>query len=163
MSATSTDVSIPNASSFYRDADLAALDSFQSVLDSFNSLGLVPETMADYGTGFEICKNKDRLIDTDLVIVEWRFNVSEVGSEGAFVSAAVVTKNGEKWILNDGGSGIYQQLRMVTDQRNRAGHAHPQAALMVKNGLTKSEYTYEGEKGKRTPAVTYYLNTSATN
>ena len=106
MSATSTDVSIPNASSFFRDSDLAAIDSFQSVLDSFKALGLMPESMSDYGTGFEICKNKDRLVDTDLVIVEWRFNHTEVGSAGAFVSAAVVTKNGEKWILNDGGTGI---------------------------------------------------------
>ena len=163
MSATSTDVSIPNASSFFRDSDLAAIDSFQSVLDSFKSLGLMPESMSDYGTGFEICKNKDRLVDTDLVIVEWRFNHSEVGTEGVFVSAAVVTKNGEKWILNDGGTGIYQQLRLVTDQRNKAGHPHPQAALMVRGGLTKSEYTYEDEKGKRTPATTYYLNTAATN
>lgn len=163
MSATSTEVSIPNASSFYRDADLAAIDSFQSVLDSFNSLGLTPESMSDYGTGFEICKNKDRLVDTDLVIVEWRFNVSEVGSEGAFVSAAVVTRNGEKWILNDGGTGIYQQLRLVTDQRNRAGHAHPQAALLVKGGLTKSEYMYQDEKGKQIPASTYYLNSAASN
>lgn len=150
-------VAFPNKSVF-TDADLAGMQSFDDVLSAFQSQGVVPEDFNDYGTGFGLLKDKGALVNVPFMILEWRFND---GDFGEFVSAMVVTKHNEKWVLNDGSTGIRDQLKMVTAQRVTNGHPHPQAGLLVSNGLTRSDYIADIPNAKGeivpTPATTYYL------
>lgn len=146
-----------NAPAVFSDLDLARLTDFNSVADLFKEYDVIPEDMSDYGTGFAILKNKDTLVEVPFFILEWRFNESEF-SDVDFVSAMVMTKNGDKFVLNDGSTGIATQLATVTAIRKDNGHSHPQAGLMVKNGLRKSVYQYVDNDGKPRPATTYYLS-----
>jgi len=139
------------------DESLAEVQSFADAFTVLERAGVVPENFSDYGTGFAVLDSKDkaRLIGVPFAILEWRFNR---GDMGWFVSAAIVTKNDEKLILNDGSTGICQQLMTVTKQRHERGSKEPQKGLLVENGLTESRYEYPDEKtGEMRPAVTYYL------
>lgn len=137
------------------ESDLASINSLDDLLVLMDSTGGV-DSVDDYGTGFEILKDKNRLIDNPFAIAEWRFSPSKQYG-GEFVSALVVTKAGEKLILNDGGTGICDQLRTITDRRISAGRRNPQTGLLVSRGLRRSDYTYEDEKGAQIEASTYYL------
>lgn len=154
----SSELSLNNAPTAFNDTALAAITDFQSVLDLFNAENIVPESMSDYGTGFEIAKEKGNLVGVPFIILEWRFNKSAHDAERPFVSAAIVTKDGRKLILNDGGTGICEQLNNVTAQRIAAEHPKPQVGLMVKDGLTRSDYKYVNDKGTESTATTFYLS-----
>ena len=161
----STDITVlSNVKSALTDDALAAIVDFDSAAKVFNDTGVVAEAISDYGTGFALLTDKNRLVGTPFIIVEWRFNDGDYendnGEKTQFASAAVVTKNGEKWVLNDGGSGICAQLASITKRRQEKGHATPQNGLLVPAGLTRSDYTYTDEKGKNTPATTFYLSES---
>lgn len=143
------------------DEMLRNINSAEDVMALFDSLGAEVESFDDYGTGFTIVQNKDLLIDRPFAILEWRFTKSpKFNSE--FVSMFVVTKSGEKYIVNDGSTGICAQLRRIADERIRNGRANPQIGLRVDRGLRKSTYQqeYTDEKtGKieTREATTYYL------
>lgn len=155
---TTSEIEKPqNVPSAVDDSFLAEIDGFQSALSMLDNAGIGYESISDYGSGFVILDNKDRLIGVPFVAIEWRFNS---GDFGEFVSAAIVTKNGEKLILNDGSTGIREQFQTVTAQRVSKGHGTPQNGLYVHGGLTRSDYTYTDEKGQETPARTYYLDTT---
>lgn len=155
------DIAAEANKSILSDADLRAIKSGADVQALFDKVGAEVESFADYGSGFTILANKDRLLDTRFIILEWRFTTSAKYSS-EFASAAVVTENAEKYILNDGGTGICAQLRAITDERIKTGRPNPQMALRVDGGLRKSvyqqEYTDEktGEVLTR-EATTYYL------
>lgn len=146
-----------NAPAVFRDADLAAIDSFADAVKALESFNVAVEKTSDYGTGFAIVKDKNVLIGVDFLILDWRFTDSSK-YEGDFVSATLVTKDGRKLILNDGSTGIRDQLKLVTAERIKKGHPHPQSGIMVQNGLTRSDYDYTDEKGKTTKASTFYLS-----
>lgn len=146
-----------NVPAVFKDADLAGITDFSSALSALESFNVAVESMADYGTGFEIVKDKNVLIGVDFVILDWRFTDSSK-FEGDFVSAMVVAKDGRKLIVNDGSTGIRDQLRFVTSERVRKDHPNPQSGLLVRGGLTRSDYTYQDVKGKSSAASTYYLS-----
>jgi len=110
---------------------------------------------SDYGSGFTVCEDKRQLIGVPLVIIQWRFSA---GDYGTMVNAAVMTQDGRKLIVNDGSTGIMQQLLDVTDKRAEKNHPTPQAGLLVKEGLTVSDYTFTDAKGETAPASTFYLS-----
>lgn len=137
------------------ESDLRAISSVDDAFALMDSFGGV-ESFDDYGTGFEIIDDKDRLVGNPFVVVEWRFTKSkEYGGE--FVSMAIVTKSGEKLIVNDGSTGVCAQMRRVTDERVKSGRRAPQTGLMVSRGLRRSDYTYTDDKGNQIAAKTYYL------
>lgn len=146
-----------NSPSVFRDADLAAIGSFADAVKALEAFNVAVEKTSDYGTGFVIVKDKNVLIGVDFLILDWRFTDSSK-YEGDFVSAACVTKDGRKLILNDGSTGIRDQLKLVTSERIKKGHDHPQAGILVQNGLVRSDYDYTDEKGKTTKASTFYLS-----
>lgn len=138
--------------------DVKSLDDAFALMDSFGGM----ESFSDYGTGFEVLdrNDKDRLVKNPFAILEWRFTKSrEYNSD--FVSMLIVTENGEKFIVNDGSTGICKQLRAITDERIRVGRPYPQQGLAVKNGLRRSDYTttlnVNGVE-KEIEASTYYLS-----
>lgn len=149
----STAVAIPK----FSDADLRAISTFD------DAMALVAETFGQeniftadqvIGNGFRVLsKNeKDRLIGVECMFLSWRFNPGKFADE--FVTALIVTRAGEKYLMNDGSSGICKQLQQVTETTGREG------GMYVRNGLSRSDYEYEDENGEMKPASTYYIDQS---
>lgn len=160
-----TDVAaVLNDPTTFDDRDLRAIEDWNSVLTLFQDREIAAEEIGIYGTGFKVLSRaeKDRLCGVPFMLLEWRFNKGDYRREdengnaqtALFVSAMLVTKAGEKYIINDGGTGVCQQLVRVTDERRATGHPRPQVGLFVPDGLTRSDYT--GPNGD--PATTYYLS-----
>lgn len=107
---------------------------------------------SEFGNGYEVLdkEGKDKLIGVYFAIMDWRFND---GDQGEFVSVTVLTEKGDRYVINDGSTGICEQLREI--QKAAGGTA----VIRVKKGLRVSRYTYTDEKdGKEKPAATYYLS-----
>lgn len=166
---TGTEVSeVLNAPRLFEDDALAGFQTYGDVAAAFSErLGVPLESVTDYGTGFVLVE-KESLVGIPHVIVQWRFNAGEYGEE--FVSVEAITKNNDKVIYNDGSTGIYAQLRQVTNKRLAdKSPVPPQAGLVVSGGLSKTSYYYnevtkqtvsrrpEGAGKEWKPASTYYL------
>lgn len=136
--------------------DLRNIATFDDAMALFN--GDVHTADSELGDGFELLKEKDRLIGDPCLFISWSFSE---GDHGEFVSARVIAKSGGKYVVNDGSTGLCSQLREYTDS-----HGGRNGGLLSRRGLRKSEYTYDetdpktGEI-KTKPAVTYYIDTSA--
>lgn len=162
---------------FADDADLRAVSSYDEAMQLAEALnGAVTDISQELGSGFALLTDKDKLMKTEFVIIQWRFTA---GDFGGFVSAAVVTRGGDKYIINDGSTGIMGQLMDLSQRLKQFG------GLRVSQGLRKSQYPtcpdfdggcgkpmsrdevqcsnpkcgYEGDK--RGQSETYYLETSA--
>ena len=159
MTDSNTHTPVP-LSSRLEDDDLRAVTSMDDALRLVSEAGAEIEDYSQaYGTGFAVLPTdeKNRLIKVPFVILEWRFSE---GDNGEFVSALIVTDKGEKLVLNDGSTGIRDQLRKVTENRISRGAADDVAhrGLSVPGGLRVSEYDYTDEStGKTSKARTYYL------
>lgn len=141
-----------------QDLALHELDNVRSVSDALAFFAKVGVDVADYEMDgirhIEIVKDKDALVGVPFLLLQWRFNE---GQFGTFVSAEIVTQDDTVLVLNDGSTGIAQQLKELTEYRERNNHPTPYAGRMVKGGLSRSDYTYTDDKGKEVPATTYYL------
>lgn len=139
----------------FSDAELRNLDSIEGIRAL---LGDQIAQATDMGNGFAILdsKGKSRLCGVPLVFLHWSFNQ---GDNGEFASALVVQTDNTgavvgKYVVNDGSTGIYQQLREYTDdkQTNRG--------LFAPRGLRQSDYTTTDDKGNEIAATTFYIDTS---
>lgn len=139
--------------------ELRALNP-DNVMEFFAGKGTkVTDLSAELGSGFDVLPTdkKGKLVDEQFVIIEWHFSK---GDKGEFVSLAVMTAEGKKLIVNDGSSGIRDQIH---DLENRG----VEAPVLVKRGLRVSEYWYDEETGEKfknesdgdnlKKAETYYL------
>jgi len=147
------------------DAQLADIQSFddaiQLVQDVFG--GRLIDVSSEMGTGFRILENKDLLVGVPFIII--RVTENEGDYQDSFVSLTLVTQKNEKYVLNDGSTGIRAQvLDYFTRNPDRVGDP-----ILVKSGLRKSEY-YFNENTREvsnkpqpgfSPAATYYLDLSA--
>jgi len=151
--------SVVNSGTVFTDGILASMATWDEALAVFEGAGVGIESIEDYGSGFKLLNDKNRLVGVPLLVIEWRFTASkkytnDAGEPAEFVSAMVITKHGDRYIINDGSTGIAAQLRMVQNQREAKNHANPQAGLLVEDGLKRSEYT----NADGVPGVTYYLS-----
>ena len=136
-----------------------ALRSIGSIEDAIKLAAEVnhtaPVVISDVlGNGFEVLPNdqKHKLVDEPFVIVDWRFYQGDKGP-GLVVALMVVTRDGRKLIINDGSTGIRQQVESL----DKAGARPP---ILVK-GLTRSDYDFaDPQTGEVKRATTYYLSTS---
>lgn len=94
--------------------------------------GQISDYAEEYGTGFTVLEDKNALVDKPFLALAWRINE---GDFGGFVSMIAVTQEGGKFIVNDGGDGIFRQLYNVTANEGRNG------GLWVSGGLRRSEYS----------------------
>lgn len=159
---TSTEIAKPNITADeYRN--ITSLEDAMKLSAKHGGKVLVAEQVL--GDGFSVTTDKKSLIGVPLYIMEWMFHEgkyqrdSEEGAQetGEFVGARIVAqtvKGLKKLIINDGGSGIYKQLKELSDSQNVFKD------LYVERGLRVSEYTYKDSKGKEQPAKTFYLDTS---
>jgi len=98
-----------------------------------------------------ILEDKHKLVGVPMAIVRWDFYP---GDFGEFVSAWVLTGSEDRYIVNDGSSGIYRQLRDLT---NKDGQ---NAMLVCKHGLRVSKYDKELPNGQTIKdAETFYIDT----
>jgi hypothetical protein len=141
----------------YDDAALRAIESFDDAMAlAIQTVGDIETADNALGNGFALLDNKTALIGAPSMFLSWTFNA---GDFGEFVSVHVVARNesggARKVIVNDGSTGIFQQLREYTDRTGRQG------GLFVRKGLRQSVYEYVDDKGNKRPATTFYLDTSA--
>lgn len=125
---------------------------FGDILKALEGAGEVMSA-AELGNGWGVLgsKEKGRLVGVPLLVLSYQFNE---GDNGEFVSAQVVT-NSERLIVNDGSTGIYQQLKDLAENGETR-------AIYCKHGLRRSDYTYTDPKTKEEKeATTFYLDTSA--
>lgn len=132
--------SLANIASF-ADAMTAAQGTYGDAVD-----------IADYGSGFALLKDKRTLVGVPFVILQWIDNSDKGDYAGGFVSLYVVTEDGRKLIVNDGSTGIRDQLLRIKNRSGRMGN------ILCRTGLSVSDYEYEDPKdGQMRPASTYYL------
>jgi len=145
------------------DAELGAIQSFADAMELLRAHGMtVADITEEYGTGFDVLDDKRQLVKVPFLILTWRFTE---GDHGKFVSMTIVTREpggvSRKLIVNDGSTGIRQQMETISEARLQQfegdmNKAH--AGLLVPKGLRISEYDYVNDKGVKTPAATFYLN-----
>lgn len=135
--------------------ELASLKSFEDALSLVTAkvgetnLGVAAEEIGD---GFKLLDNKDQLCGVAFIAVTWDFHN---GDHGEFVSVKLMTRDGTKYIVNDGSTGIRDQLTAYTNKKGTQG------GLFCEKGLRRSDYKYTDPEGKESNATTYYLDTSA--
>lgn len=107
------------------------------------------------GDGFALTDNKDQFIGVPMVFLKWTFSPGtyrdKEGNLRGFVSCRIATPTG-KFIINDGGTGIFDQLKTFT---NESGGR--QGGLVAQKGLRVSHYSNE----YTADGTTYYIDTSA--
>lgn len=143
---------------------LAQLDSL------FTSQGYVTgDDEADGILSLDVIENKDELVGRPFQMLRWRFNASDkFGEGGQFVSIEIAFEdrdvNDNKIltfaVINDGSTGIMQQMMALTERRKRNGTADPYAGRQARGGLRKNTYPTEvlnPKTGKLEPgmATTY--------
>lgn len=134
--------------------------SYQDALDFVQSMNIEIVDSKEFGDGFELTKDKAELVSVPFVILGIKSADSDYGTPGdgrQYVVIHLVTSDGRKRIIVDGGTGLAEQALDIMKN-------HPYQGLGVKceKGLTRSDYVYVGrnEKGEeeRTPATTFYLS-----
>lgn len=145
-----SDKQVAETTSHIDEATLASLKSIADVRSMFESAGMPIRVVSDYGTGFTILEDKDKLCGVPFLIVDARFSL---GDFGQFVSLTVMTNQEEKWIVNDGSTGICDQVEALVKQVGTV------QGMLVTHGLRRSDYDYtEPKTGNKVPATTYYLD-----
>lgn len=136
-------------------------DSWDSALAFMKENGVtIDNAAAVLPEDFPLIEKKD-LVNVPLALFNWTIsdpNDSNNKGDGQYLVVRGITQGGKRFRFADGSTGIYQQLVKLTAQRIRDGYVTPNAGLIVEKGLTKSEYTYTDDKGKKSAAVTFYLS-----
>lgn len=135
--------------------------------------GEVEEANDVLGTGFSLIEDKKLLEKVPLLFVDWTFRQ---GDFGKYVSAMVVAQFPNqgmgKFIINDGGTGICEQLAEYQHHRIKKG-MNGTGGLMARGGLRVSEYptdingmpltsaeVAEHPEARKGTGRTWYINTS---
>ena len=156
MSEPTTDVVVRNR---FTNDELREIDSAGAAVRLLADHGMVVTDLSEIlGSGFDVLdtKEKSKLVNVEFLILDWHFSM---GDKGEFVSLSVVARDGRKFIVNDGSTGIKDQIKALND----AGYS---GGILVRKGLRASEYWMNPkdvtEKSSKPVegwerAVTYYL------
>lgn len=120
----------------WSDRELRELTDYeQAIQAAIGVYGKADDVTEEIGNGFAVLSKDDKakLVGKPFFALYWTFNAGDFGDY--FVSAACITPEGMKFILNDGSSGIYQQLADYSTT-----HDGKQGALMCPGGLRSSTY-----------------------
>lgn len=128
---------------------LLECESFDEMAELLQSNNLpMPERVGDLiGDGYYLCEDKQQLVGVKFIIVAMGWQPKGFGD--GYATLHVLTAKGDKLILNDGGTGIAEQVQ----QMMRAGIRVP---LLCPRGLRRSDYEHP-EAG---PSTTFYLETA---
>lgn len=142
------------------DFDVTTLRSLESFDDAMALLaetyGEVQDATKVIGSGFSLTdtNGKYRLIGEPFVVVRMMFpqstehKDSDTGEWLHYAVLHIMTRDGRKLIITDGGVGIYRQCEEWSVRENRKG------GLYVPGGLRVSEYDLPDGSGQ---GMTYYL------
>ncbi len=157
----------------FKDSQLRDVTSFEDAMRlAREAYGEVHDITDELGNGFRLIQKDDKgkLTGIPFIILHTAFND---GDFGEFASIALVTADNRKLILNDGSSGIADQLRGLVTATGRYG------GWMVPGGLRESQYDTckdcdrprpqredvcnhcGSDTTERHTGRTYYLDTSA--
>lgn len=128
--------------------DMRAM-SFSEARDAARQTGTGLVNAADAGIGYKLIEHaddKDFLVGVELMVLPgWTVNPSEKMKGKFFTSAYIKTavpvpqlEGGTEFILNDGSSGIAQQLAELRERCIQQDIPDP--SIYCKKGLKKSEY-----------------------
>lgn len=144
----------------FTETELRDLESFDAAVAlAQREFGAVDTADQVLGDGFAVLDKatKARLVGVPCLFLSWAFRPGDFGRP--FVSVRVIARGNtggvSKYILNDGSTGIAEQLASYTQRTGKSG------GLVIAKGLRASEYEYEDERGNLIPATTYYIDTSA--
>lgn len=153
-------------------AQLREVNSLDDALRILNESGITVKDASEVmGDGFELLNDKEKaqLVGVPFVIMSYAEAPGDFGK--SFVSLRVVTKDGRKLIVNDGSTGIRDQ---VVDHEAHVGSI---VGMHFPNGLRASVYSFceeckhivskagvescvECGHSPMSPAATYYLDLS---
>lgn len=138
------------------DDDLSAIASFEDAVRLAQQQHGDVKSIDEFelGTGFRVLEDKTVLVGKPFIIVQFTFNEGDYADE--FASMHIVTNDGAKLIVNDGGTGLCQDLKDLA-QKERFG------GVLVPNGLRISEYDTcsaceQPRKKKTNPCVALLSN-----
>lgn len=163
---TNTDTTTEIAKPEWTNEQLRNLQSWEDAAAFINAeFGGALDAAQELGDGFTLYDSKRDLCGVPLVFLNWEFRESDkftkvVNDEivnGTFVSARVMAampQGMRKLIINDGSTGLHDQLRELTQRTGRQG------GLVAKRGLRASDYDYVEADGTKSEATTYYIDTS---
>jgi hypothetical protein len=115
-----------------------------NLADARAALGVVVNISELLGDGSEFIKDKDMLVGRAFLVLDWKFIVDEK-TKREYVNVLVMGGDGSKARFNDGGTGVYAQLKAVQEECGKVG-------LEVKGGLRRSDYVNDEGAG-----TTFYL------
>lgn len=134
------------------DAQRADIKSFDDAMALFAQQGMPVTSITEYGDGFQAGADKSDFVNVKFVIVDLKIVPGEKSDYGSdFAVVWIVTVDGRKAILSDGGTGICAQVKTLIERK-------AELPIMCEKGLTVSEYDYVDDKGKKTPAKTFYFD-----
>lgn len=146
------------------DDDLRTIQNVDDAVKLLKSQGVDLVNIADViGTGFELVTEervKRQLVGVPFVVLAWGFSL---GDYGPFTTLYIVTGKGGKYIVNDGSTGIREQLDAYSAKTGK------QQGMIVNHGFRVSDYRIDKETkkpvpanftGETEPAATFYLDTS---
>jgi len=143
-------------SAFSRD-ELMAISSFDDAVRLATEIhGSVAYADQELGDGFALLskEQKNLLCGVPLMLLEWKFRGGDFGN---FVTLRVIARNPDgsvsKYIVNDGSTGIAEQLADYQMNTGRVG------GMFVGKGFRRSDYEVE-INGETRDASTFYLDTS---
>lgn len=122
------------------EADLADITSFEAAIERAKELyGSIVTASDELGSGFAVLNKDDkmRLVGVPFFLLSWSFNL---GDNGEFVSAVVVTGKHDRYIVNDGSTGIYDQLRRESAGDPDNGKPGRDGGMLAERGLRVSPY-----------------------
>lgn len=119
------------------NSELKNITSFAEAMEYVREQYQESQSVADnLGNGFTVLSKdeKDRLVSVPFMILGFTLNEGDYGDDG-FCSLQIVTSDDRRFILNDGGAGIREQLfELLEENPGRYG------GYFVPRGLSMSEY-----------------------
>lgn len=144
---------VPNRISDDELSGIKSFDDAMALAEQYHGSVLPADEVL--GNGFAVISDKSVLIGVPMILLQWRMND---GDQGTFVSVSAVARTEmgmKKVIINDGSTGIRDQLAKYSQKTGRDG------GLVVKKGLRRSDYDVTMDDGSVKHATTFYLDTSA--
>lgn len=156
---------IMDQGSQYGDSELRQMATFEEAVrltqEAHGGVSVVSEELGD---GFALLNDKSKLIGVPCLFMEWAFREGDFSRP--FVSVRIAARNPDgglsRYIINDGSTGLADQLAEYTKQTGKLG------GLFAVHGLRVSEYDVDKDGvpvGKDSPdkagkAATFYIDTS---
>lgn len=150
-------VEVMSGGSLFSRDELMAISNFDEAIALAAQVhGEIVYADAELGDGFALLSKdqKNLLCGVPLLLMEWKFRAGDFGN---FVTLRVIARNPDgsvsRYIVNDGSTGIAEQLAQYQKDKGRSG------GMFVGKGFRRSDYEVE-INGETRDASTFYLDTS---